>query len=393
MRKLQADWLFSISSPPIKNGVLVLNNANEVVEVLRNDIPSDTEKYSGILCPGFVNTHCHLELSHLKNVIPQKTGLVEFVKQIGRQRFNFSEDDIQKSAKKADTAMLNSGVIAVGDISNTTHTFIAKEQSDIHYHHFIELFGFNSSDSDEKIKQGKEIFESLNRSVNKNMVPHAPYSTSEALFKQITSFNKNNSSAIQSVHNQETLSEDEMFLLRKGKMLEFLSSFGHNINAWEESKKTSLQTYFSWLDKTKNIILVHNTFTSREDISYVQSISENAYWCLCPKANLYIEGVLPNLNILQENNCNITIGTDSLASNNELSIISELTALQNKYKTTSTHQLLGYATINGAQALNISSWAGSFENKKKPGVVNITNLNYTNKVPMLTEASKSQKII
>ncbi len=102
------------------------------------------EYYQGIIVPGFVNAHCHLELSHLKGAIPEKAGLDEFIMGIESLRAA-SEDEIISASEKADAEMYSAGIVAVGDISNKNYSFRTKTKSKIFYHTFIELLGFHPS--------------------------------------------------------------------------------------------------------------------------------------------------------------------------------------------------------------------------------------------------------
>jgi cytosine/adenosine deaminase-related metal-dependent hydrolase len=126
------------------------------------------------------------------------------------------------------------------------------------------------------------------------------------------------------------------------------------------------------LSKKVNTLLVHNTFSNKADIDFAQKEHQKLYWCLCPNANLYIENALPNVEVLKEESVKITLGTDSLASNHQLNILSEMQTLQ-EHKNVSFEELLKWATLNGAEFLEIESQYGSLEIGKKPGVVLISN--------------------
>ena len=92
---------------------------------------------------------------------------------------------------------------------------------------------------------------------------------------------------------------------------------------------------------------------------------------LCPNANLYIENRLPNINLLLKSGANICIGTDSLASNHQLSVMAELETIHQYYPEIAWEKLLGWATYNGASALQMQQSIGSFEAGKRPGIVQI----------------------
>jgi cytosine/adenosine deaminase-related metal-dependent hydrolase len=141
----------------------------------------------------------------------------------------------------------------------------------------------------------------------------------------------------------------------------------------QPTNKSSLRTYFDKLGKATNAILVHNTFTKQEDIDYITLQTPNfklqTFFCLCVNANKYIEDALPPIELLRKNNCAIVLGTDSLASNWSLNIFDEIKTIRKKFSSVSLGEILGWATINGAKALQMAEHLGSFEKGKKPGVV------------------------
>ncbi|RZK37404.1 MAG: amidohydrolase, partial [Pedobacter sp.] len=124
-----------------------------------------------------------------------------------------------------------------------------------------------------------------------------------------------------------------------------------------------------WLPfiKEQKTLLVHNTVSSKADVEFAKQSHPNLYWCLCPQANLYIENTMPDVDLLISENVKITLGTDSLASNHQLNILSEMKTLQT-HKNVDFDELLQWATINGAEFLGLSQSLGSFQAGKKPGL-------------------------
>jgi cytosine/adenosine deaminase-related metal-dependent hydrolase len=142
------------------------------------------------------------------------------------------------------------------------------------------------------------------------------------------------------------------------------------------SKKSSLQTYFHKLSKAESIILVHNTFTTKNDIEFAtnnKADNQLLSFCVCINANQYIENTIPPIKLLIQNDCNITLGTDSLASNHSLNLLDEMKTIQKNFHDISLEKMLQWSTINGAKALQMDKTFGSFENGKMPGVVLIEN--------------------
>jgi len=366
---ISASYVFPVVSPPIKNGVIGVEIDGTITSVLTPEEAGkekikDITHYEGLLVPGFVNTHCHLELSHLKGQIETRTGLLGFVQAIMKLRTS-DEDALDLAMLRADREMFENGIVAVGDISNQIISRGTKLGSPIYYHTFLEVMGFNPLTAKESINRAlefKEKFDPLKVSI----VPHAPYSVSAELFKELRS-NGETSSELLSIHNQETEDENLFFERKEGGFLELYKVLGLNIDFYEASGKTSLQTFLPLLSGKQKTLLVHNTFTSKADVEFAEAYHPNLYWCLCPNANLYIENRLPDVDILRTAGVKITLGTDSLASNNRLSIFAEMQTLQINFGI-DFDDLLKWGTINGAEFLGVEQRYGSLEPGKRPGI-------------------------
>jgi len=138
---------------------------------------------------------------------------------------------------------------------------------------------------------------------------------------------------------------------------------------FQPSGKSSLQTYLLKFLKNQSLILVHNVHTSEEDLLFAEMSDKKISWCLCPNANLYISDQLPAIDLFIKHNCEIVLGTDSLASNHQLSILEEIKTIRKQFPNIAADQLLQWATINGAKALQMDKLLGSFEQGKQPGVI------------------------
>ncbi len=369
---ISANIIYPISKPPIKNGVIGVNEDGSIHAILTEAEAGAIENithYEGVLVPGLINTHCHLELSHMRGKISEKTGLTGFIKSILSDRQQ-PDEVVIAAMEKADQEMFANGIVAVGDISNLLLSKQVKLQSKIYYHTFVEVFGFNrpSQPIIEAGLQLKHDFLPLKSSV----VPHAPYSVSSELFKEIASITETDD--ILSIHNQETIGENELFETGTGKFAEFFSDLGIAQNEAHNSSVNSLRYHLPKLPKDVNTLMVHNTFSNKADVDFAAQTHGKVFWCLCPNANLYIEDALPNVELLENEAVKITLGTDSLASNHQLNILSEMQALQDAKKIP-FETLLRWATLNGAEFLGIDSQYGSLTVGKKPGIVLINLVN------------------
>lgn len=374
-RKLKADHLFTGTKMLSNNEVLITNSDEEIISIIsEEDAGSNIEIFKGIITPGFVNTHCHLELSHMKGLIPEKTGLVDFVYKVINERF-FPEEEITDAINKAEDQMLKNGIVAIGDICNNTLTLSQKKQRNASYYNFIEVTGWLPGAAHTRWQRGKDFYDKFVKEIpTTSLVPHAPYSVSDDLWKCMIPFFENKTI---SIHNQEAPFEDELFLQGTGDFLRMYEMMKIDNSFFSPSGKSSLQTYFQNLAKAASVIFVHNTFMSQSDLDFVIENKTNGQqlsFCLCPNANLYIESALPPVEMLVKNNCSVTLGTDSIASNWSLNVLDEMKTLQQHFGFLSLETLLQWATLNGAKALQMDNTFGSFEKGKRPGIVLIENI-------------------
>jgi aminodeoxyfutalosine deaminase len=371
-RKFSADKIFN-GYKFVQQQVLITDAAGFIVDIVdEEESGDDVEKMSGILCPGFINAHCHLELSHMKGHIPKHTGLVDFVLKVVTER-HYAEQEIFDAIENAEDEMLQNGIVAVGDICNNTLTIPQKNKARLQYHNFIEASGFIPALAEERFQKSWKIFEEYILTLNtqrSTVCPHAPYSVSPGMFSMINDLPNNN---LLTIHNQETAAENEFFEKGTGDFLRLYKQMGIDISFFKTSGKTSLQTWLPHFTEGQSIILVHNVITSAEDLEFAKLSTFNfqlsTFLCLCPNANLYISNMVPDVNMLMQHTDNIVLGTDSLASNDELSIWAEIKTLQQNFKDIDLAVLLKWATSNGAKALQMDSSLGSFEKGKQPGVI------------------------
>lgn len=377
MRKIAATYIFPGNAEPLKNGVLVCDDDGKVLDLYRRDElreEAGLEYYSGILVPGFVNAHCHLELSHLADKLEPKIGIGGFIAQI--QRLRDREVDKLKAMQLADRKMWAAGITAIGDISNGDESLPVKQKSKIHYHTFVEAFGFHPSRAEQAFEHALQVCTRfVENGMPASVVPHAPYSVSSDLFSKISNL-ATEKRWVLSIHNQESVGENEFFQTGKGPIAEHLvQNLGIDIGHWKPVGKSSLQTVWPFLQKSESLLLVHNTFTSEDDIDVIMANDNSkAFWVLCPNSNLFIENELPPVDLFLRKNLALCLGTDSLASNRRLSILEEMKTLQFHFPFLTLKELIRWATINGAEALGVSDRLGSFEIGKVPGVNLVTGL-------------------
>jgi aminodeoxyfutalosine deaminase len=370
-QKFRADQLFDGYNFLEKDQVLITDEEGEVQDIIPgSEAGDDIRQLPGILSPGFINCHCHLELSHMKGLIPEGTGLGQFVLNVVQQR-HFPDEEILQAIEKAEDEMLANGIVGIGDICNNVLTLPQKTKGRLYYHNFIEASGFNPLITRERFERSVGIFRDYARNYSipvesNSIVPHAPYSVADELWDLIIHFPGNH---LFTIHNQETAGENEWFINKQGELAAMYAAMNIDTSFFKPSGKSSLQTFLPRFLPNQSVVLVHNVHTAEEDILFAKNNGRQLHWCLCPNANQYISRQLPDIDLLIKHDCAIVVGTDSLASNHQFSILEEIKTIQKYLPHIEMEKLLQWATSNGAKALQMDSLLGSFEKGKKPGVI------------------------
>jgi len=385
-KKFQSEQLFTGYELLDRDQILITDQEGKIEGIVpAADAGDGIQHVDGILSPGFINCHCHLELSHLKNVIPPGTGLIEFLCSVVTKR-NFDPQLIQEEIVKAEKEMYDNGIVAVGDIGNTADTAEVKSKSNIFWQNFVEVLSFTDEKAEENIKHFQSVLEALNKirnqksEIRSSLVPHAPYSISPKTFKLINELTRDQ---IISMHNQEHPAEDELYKTGGGDYLRLFRIFGVNQSPFPVTGKSSIRSSLPYFNNGQTILLIHNTYMGEEDIVFAQDCANKnnltLVFCFCPNANLYIENKLPPIDLFVKHDCLLVLGTDSYSSNWELSIAREIEAIKKRRPEIPLTTILQWATINGAKALQWDDQLGSFEKGKKPGVTLLDPAHWTSK--------------
>jgi aminodeoxyfutalosine deaminase len=367
--KFRGNQLFTGTNMLDGNAVLVTDETGVVQEIVPvEEAGEGIQSFEGMLCPGFINAHCHLELSHLKGAIAPGSGMVPFLLQVMGNRFS-AQEQIQQSIANAEVAMWQNGIVAVGDICNTADTLAAKQRYRMHYHNFVEVSGFVPAGASDRLRAAREVaaqFETVFPIQQVTITPHAPYSVSPQLFQLIEDLPNNQ---LLSLHNGESIAENQFFQQKQGDFLKLFATIGVNLDFYNAPGTNSLPAICPYLNLNKQWLLVHNCLTTAQDIADSFLIGKQVFFCLCPGANLYIGNPLPDVPLLRQAGLPICLGTDSLASNTQLSILAEMVCLQQYFPDVPLAELLQWATLNGAKALQVAHRYGSFEVGKQPGIL------------------------
>jgi len=326
--------------------------------------PPGNKHIRGILSPGFVNAHCHLELSHMKGAIPTGTGMAGFIKTLQGIRHEPSE---QEKAEAIETALLSlkaGGTVAIGDICNGDSTLKAKQQHpELWYRNFCEVFSLNPADAEAALLRGIALAEKFDQRAHPTL--HAPYSMSPPL-RDLVSQQVVAQQVPLSLHFLESKEERQLFASLEGPLMDLFRGWGLTFSP---HKYNSVVDYvLEVLPKEVNTLLVHCTELKEEELERIVAGWPRVYFALCPLANDYIHGTVPPAQMMLAAKDRVCLGTDSLAGNHQLDMLAEMRHLQT-VQSIPTETLLQWATLNGARALDLPVESFTLQVGAKPKLI------------------------
>lgn len=366
-----AQTVYTLAGEPIRNGYVDVAPDGTILSVGKADGPVE----EGIICPGFVNAHCHVELSYMKGLFRKGTGMAGFIDQINELRDTSSMEDKLLALKDAMDSMWASGVQAMADISNCADSFEIKASHPMYTRSFLEVFGANPAECDEVMAYVTDLQAKAEAmGLDAAPTPHACYTMSPELVTASSAAGLR--SGFLSFHSEESEEEEEMMRYGRGPMWD--NRVCNGIPTPPVTGTSSLEYFLQRVTAAVpapvqgNVLLVHECCLTPEGAARAREVLAHPYLAVCPLSNLFIHNTLPPITVMRESGIPICIGTDSLSSNDQLSMIDEIMCLKRAFDVP-MQELLTWACLNGARFLGKADVLGSLEPGKKPGVVRIVD--------------------
>ena len=393
MRRIAAKYLYPlVSAEPILNGFVEIEEDGTIIRTgVCPDPAQEPVFYDGAVAPGFVNAHCHVELSYMKGLFRKGTGMAGFIDQINELRDTKSLEEKVRDLSEAMDSLWEQGVVAMADISNCDDSFAVKARHPMYTRTFLEVFGTEPEDCGavmEGVRKLKAVADSFG--IDAAPTPHACYTMSPELVTAVSV--EGLKSGFLSFHSEETEEEEEMLKCGTGKMWENRVKAGMSVPP--VTGKSSLLYFIDRLlagrpaPFDEHILLVHECCMDQEGIDAAKAVMNHPFVAVCPLSNLFIHNALPPIELMRANALKICVGTDSLSSNDDLRIVDELFCLQRNFPEVPLGELLTWASRNGAEFLAKPEF-GTLEPGKRPGLVFIDHLDADGR---LTAASKSCRL-
>ena len=395
MGRIAASFVYTLESDaPIRNGYIEYDESDgTILKVGECSDPASEDILEGALVPGFVNAHCHVELSHLHKKFRKGTGMAGFIDQINELRDWAGREKKAELVQEWMDKMWADGVSAMADISNDDSSFDVKASHKMYTRTFLEVFGSEPDMCEGVMNDVRALNEvAFSKGIDAAPTPHSCYTMSPQLLSASAAAGLEG--GYLSYHSQESQEEEDLLMNGSGAMYE--NRVRNNMSTPPVTGESSLKYFIERLADAKpapydqHILLVHNVCLKQDDIEAARKVMKNVYWAVCPLSNIFIHNALPPIPLMRENRLDITIGTDSLSSNDNLDMIGEIECLHRNFPEVPMNEIFKWASLNGARFLSKENELGSFSPGKRPGIVLVTDVDAEGCV---TASSKTRRMI
>ena len=393
VKQITAKYVYTLAgAEPIRNGFVEYDDqSGEILAV--GACSADKEVSEGALAPGFVNAHCHVELSHLHKKFVKGSGMAGFIDQINALRDWAGREKKQELVKVWMDKMWKDGVSAMADISNDDSSFEVKAGHNMYTRTFLEVFGSEPQMFEGVMADVSELQAIADEAgIDAAPTPHSCYTMSPQLLSESAAAGLKRGYI--SYHSQESQEEEDLLLTGTGAMYE--NRVRNGMSTPPVTGESSLKYFIQRLAKAhgapydEHILLVHNVCLSQDDVDAAKKVMKNVWWAICPLSNVFIHNALPPIELMRKNGLAIALGTDSLSSNDDLDMVAEMVCLHQNFPEVPMNEILTWASLNGARFLAKDSELGSLEKGKKPGIVRISAIDENG---FVTSASRSERVI
>ena len=391
--RVNAEYVYTLEShEPLKMGYVEYDDADGSI-ISTGLCAADEDVAPGAIVPGFVNAHCHVELSHLHKKFRKGTGMAGFIDQINELRDWAGRDAKIKLVREWMDKMWEDGVSAMADISNDDSSFEVKKDHKMYTRTFLEVFGSEPHMCEGVMQDVTKLSEIADEAgIDAAPTPHSCYTMSPQLLSASAAAGLEK--GYLSYHSQESQEEEDLLRYGSGAMYDNRKRSG--MSTPPVTGESSLKYFLDRLAEAapapyaQHILLVHNVCLEQEDIDAAGKVMKNVYWAICPLSNIFIHNALPPIPLMRKNGLAIALGTDSLSSNDDLDMVKEMYCLHSNFPEVPMAEILTWASLNGARFLSKDSVLGTLTPGKRPGLVRINEIDENG---FVTADSRSKRII
>jgi len=359
-----------MDGPPIENGAVAISG-NRIIDVGSFDEVKGRNS-GGIvdldeqaLLPGLINAHCHLDYTCLRGKIPPQKSFADWIRAINAEKAKLSGADYLSSITEGFAEAKRFGTTTVANLTAFPE-LISQIHSPIRTWWFAELIDVRSPE------QANEIVdlavESLTPAENWGLAPHALFTASKNLYQRCEEVARHKN-VLLTTHLAESREEMEMFRDGSGPLYDFMKSIGRDMSDCDgmtplaafisAPPSTSLRTGSGRAALPTGWIVAHLNELAESDFELLGRSTRKFHVVYSPRSHHYFAHSQFPFERLRALKFNFCLATDSLASNESLSLFAEMRAFQRNEPGLSPDKIFEMVTVNPALALHQSRHGGT----------------------------------
>ena len=375
---IRARVVVTMDGPPIDNGAVVVSG-DRIVDV--GKFSEISKRYSGeevvalgeqALLPGLINAHCHLDYTCLRGKIPRPKSFTDWIRAINAEKANLSQVDYVASINEGFAEVKRFGATTIANLAAFPE-LISQIESPIRTWWFAELIDVR--DPSRAVEIVDVAVKKLKSTEHWGLAPHAPFTASANLYRRCQEIARREN-VLLTTHLAESREEMSMFRDSKGPLYEFLKEIGRDMG--DCGDETPLRRFSEILrdssasvGMTENWILTHLNELAENDFDLIPRSKNKFSIVHCPRSHAYFRHSPFQFEKLRKPGFNVCLGTDSLASNDDLSLFGEMRAFQKEFPNVLPEEILKMVTTHSARALGQEDWLGKVRSGSEADLIAI----------------------
>ena len=349
----QADWLLPMDDAPLLRGWMKVEGGRVVAMGSEAALPPDVEvqQFPGcVLLPGFINAHCHLELTALKNRIPAGKSFPVWVEELRGLTTGLSSEDYRQSVKEGISLLLRGGATTVIDVGNTGDALSVLSESPMRSFALVETLGLDPSLAESRSEHAASLANQLANTARfrTGVALHAAYSCSRDLLVKVNAFQKERKLPV-SIHAAESAEEAELFSSASGSLQKYCRSI------FPEAPEHWATSPLRWLEENlllqEGALVIHGNHLYERDLEIL--LRRKSTVVHCPSSHAFFGHKAFPYAELRQRGIPVCLGTDSLASGDSLSMLDQIRMFRKNFSEVTAQKALRMATTVAARALKM----------------------------------------
>ena len=367
---IRAGTVVTMDGPPIENGAVAVSGSRITNVGKFSDISATNSGEQIVdlgeqaLLPGLINAHCHLDYTCLRGKIPPLKSFTEWIRAINAEKANLSPEDYIRSINDGFAEAKRFGTTTLANLTGFPE-LVSRIQPPIRTWWFAELIDVREPSRANEIVDA--ALEKLKSTERWGPAPHAPFTASAKLYRRCEEIARSEDVPL-TTHLAESREEMSMFRDARGPLYEFLKEIGRDMSDCRQRTPLGhfseiLRDSSTSVGMTQNWLVAHLNELVDDDFDLLARSTTKFSIVHCPRSHEYFGHSPFQFDKLCEHGFNVCLGTDSLASNDDLSLFAEMRAFQKEFPNVSPEEVLKMVTVNGARALRQETVLGKIRSE------------------------------